>query len=222
MKKALLLFVLLMLATMCCGQDLKPSLYVASGFGTPVSAEIKDGWKSGEILEAGFGWVVQPNVELFASFSYNHFRPEELDYIKQAKAVVEENLGHEVDISQIEFGGGADLKIYCANVGAKYYVPTSSSTGRIKPYFVGSVGYEIQDISDAEMIFSKYYYEDLELPDGENGFNLNFGAGFNLDLGYNANLFVEGKYALHFVDPKNLQSFPLTAGFKVFLGSVEE
>lgn len=223
MRKSIILTLgLLLTAGLVAAQDFHYSVYMGSGIGIPMSSALKDSWNSGEVFEVGFGRMIQPNLEIFARFGYSHFRPDEENYIKDIHAFILDQTGEDYDVSKMGFGGGGDAHYYMFAAGAKYYIPSAKSGGVFNPYFLVSAGLEKQEIANPELVFyGNLLYLEMDMGYDEIGFLGNAGAGIDFDFGGGFNVFIEGKYALHFVDPENTQSFPLTAGFKIALGMLE-
>lgn len=223
MKKSIILALgILLAAGLAAAQDHHFSVYLGGGVGVPMSSELKDTWKAGAVYEIGIGYVLQPNLEIFAKFSSSHFRPDKDNFVDVMFNYLLEQTGEDHNINNMSFGGGGDINYYSIVAGAKYYIPAVQSGGVFNPYFIGSAGLTKQRIVDPELVFYEdLLYLKLNMGSDEFGFLGNAGAGIDFNFGSGFNIFVEGKYALHFVDPENTQSFPLTAGFKIALGGLE-
>ena len=222
MRKAVILALgLLLVAGSIMAEDYNYSVYLGSGVGIPVSSELKDLWKAGETFEAGVGRRVQDNVEAFVKLGYSHFRPNKEQYLRVLHDFILQQGGQDIYAQSFAVGDGGDARYYSIVAGAKYFIPAAHSGGVFNPYFLGSAGFERLEISNPELVYQKLLYYNINYGSKNNGFIGNIGLGVDFNFGSGFDAFVEGKYALHFTDPENTQSFPLTAGFKIALGLVE-
>ncbi len=222
MRKAVILALgLLLVAGSILAEDYKYSVYLGSGVGIPVSSQLKDLWKAGETFEAGVGRRVQDNVEVFVKFGYSHFRPDKEKYFKVLRDFVLQQGGEDIYLQSYAVGDGGDARYYSVVAGAKYFIPAAHAGGVFNPYFLGSAGFEKLEISNPELVYQKLLYYKINYGSKNNGFMGNVGLGVDFAFGSGFDAFIEGKYALHFTDPENTQSFPITVGFKIALGMIE-
>lgn len=189
MKKLLLIVaVLLCLAAVATGQDVKPiDIYIGGGVSIPNAPEgFKDWFKMGY---HGMGGV---EAKAFTGFSllfladYNRFSP---------------------DVEGID-GGEISLLSFTLNAKLGLGVPAAP----LKPYFFGGVGLANTSVSDIDASepdgISVYTME------SKTDACFGVGAGLEFKAGPSAAIFVQGRYMIIATEGDALSYFPITVGFK--------
>jgi opacity protein-like surface antigen len=186
--------------TFAQGQAKKPSFFVNAGFSIPSAPdEFSDYWKTGFNIGGGIGHSLTPNVQFQGIVEYNSFG---FDGDKLLEDYGYGGTGISVS------GGTASIVTASANLKTLLSAGKSSST----PYFIGSLSFFRLSTSDATVS----YMGMSETVDGdsETAAGVAFGAGINIEMNPNMNLFIEGKYGVGFTENESTQYLPLKVGLE--------
>jgi opacity protein-like surface antigen len=177
MKKFILPLVFAFLPLFSMAQN---TVYISAGMSLPQKEEsnFKDLYKNGTNLGAAFGLALSPNLELLLKLNMDSFNLDPNAF----------KVGTVVATTT-----GGNYNLLTPSAGFKLNV---APKGKINPYLVASVGYNLGKISPitakAGTQTVTYDYDD------QNALGINAGLGLTFNLNENAGIFVEPSYSMLF------------------------
>ena len=196
MKKLLLtLGILVLFALSASAQIPTPfSFYAGGALSVPSSPEgFSDGWKTGYHGMAGVGYKMSPKFQLVGKLEYHNFSADVSNY---------------PDLD----GGNAKIMMYGVDGRFSLGLPMTP----IKPFFFGGGGIahvEWDEFTGTNLITSTL---NSYLPEAENKFYYNAGAGVEFAFGPTMNFFVQGRYVSVATEGEKMSYIPITLGLKFF------
>ncbi len=229
MRKALLLMALVTFMATTASSQIKPTLYGGGGLSIPSSGGLSDFWLMGPNLGGSFGIKINPMFEITARFNYNSFPVDGPEF----KRFIIDSLAQESGISfppdiideiiDMTIMKGASMKLFEYGVDVRFFIPVRGDQTNVKPFLLvgaGSTQRSLEDVTFSFVDTSVTLPADTLIPK-ESGGSFCFGGGFNSMFSPSVGLYIEGRYNILMVDPKNYGWFQFRGGLIFQFGGGE-
>lgn len=201
-RVALLALVLMVIATASYGEsNWKPIVNLGGGVSLPTSNFHKE-FKTGYNLGGGVGAQYKQMLELTGALFYSRFPLDQTKFMASQPGTA-------------SVSGGAS-KILNIAAQAKYFLPTGQNMIRFKPYLVGRLG--VAHLTQGDLTEVVDGITSTRTFSGSTKFAYGIGAGANIELNTNLNLWVEGKFDGVSTPVKKTDFVPIQAGLRYMFG----
>lgn len=183
-----------------------PKYYVNMGISKPFSPEsFQSNWRTGFELGGGVGFMLSEKIELVPAFHYNNFSLNDANYLS-------EKIGSTDYYSSVT---GGSVHIFDLGADIKFLVP-SKNIKTVTPYLVAGAGFASHVTSQMDIITTTDESSNsfIEEKQTTNNAWIGGGLGFEISVGKNTYIFVEGRLNTLFTDEPTAYA-PLKFGILV-------